>query len=198
MYFDYQPAPILFEIRGLPKDKSYLAAPWDKKQNETMDTYRGIRQGTVIHCEGGYVAQNKAYDKDGKLIRQFEPTSPNLNVNFIEAVRSRKAGDLVAGIEDGHQTVCLIHMGNISYRLGKAVTGDEARERIAGNARMTAAFDRFREHLRANDVDLSRTIAGPMLTMDPARERFTGDFAAEANRLAKPEYRKPFVVPDRV
>lgn len=86
MFFDYEPAPIIFEVRGLPKDKSFLNTAWDKAQNNSMDTYCGLRQGTVIHCEGGYVAQNKAFDKDGKLIRQFQPTTPNLNVNFIEAV----------------------------------------------------------------------------------------------------------------
>ena len=198
MFYDYQPAPILFEIRGLPKEKSLLATAWDRNQNQTMDSDCGIRQGTIIHCEGGYVAQNKAYDKDGKLIKQFQPESPNLNVNFIEAVRSRKQHDLVADILDGHQTVALIHMANISYRLGKAAPAGEMRERIAGKRELTAAFDRFRGHLRANDVDVDKMIGGPMLTMDPASERFTGDYGAEANKLARGEYRKPFIVPEKV
>jgi hypothetical protein len=198
MFYDYQPAPILFEIRGLPKEKSLMQAPWDKNQAQTMDSMCGIRQGTTIHCEGGYVAQNKAYDKDGKLIQEFKPTSPNLNVNFIEAVRSRKQESLVADILDGHETVSLIHMANISYRVGKTASAGEIRERISGKKELAGAFDRFRDHLKANDVDVNRMIAGPMLTMDPAKERFTGDFSAEANKLARGTYRKPFVVPEKV
>ena len=35
-------------------------------------------------------------------------------------------------------------------------------------------------------------------SVDPARERFTGDFAAEANKLARGSYRKPFVVSEAI
>lgn len=192
MFYDYQPAPILFEIRGLPKTKALRGTPWDKRQAETMDTMCGIRQGTTIHCEGGYVAQNKAFDKNGKLIQEFKPTSPNLNVNFIEAVRSRKQETLVADIEEGHQTVALIHMANISYRLGKTAPAGAMQPPMAG------AYDRFRAHLEANEVDLKHVVAGPTLTMDAAKERFTGEHAAEANKLARGTYRKPFVVPEKV
>ena len=197
MFFDYQPAPVIFEIRGLPKDKSYLNTAWDKARNTSMDTYHGLRQGTVVHCEGGYIALNKAFDKDGKLIREFQPTTPNLNVNFIEAVRSRRAGDLGADILDGHLTVSLIHMANISYRAGKSLPAGEIKERIAGQKELTGAFERFKDHLRANEVG-DRMIAGPMLAMDPARERFTGDLSAEANKMVSRDYRKPFVVPEKV
>jgi hypothetical protein len=37
-----------------------------------------------------------------------------------------------------------------------------------------------------------------MLTMDPATERFAGEFSEEANALAGPAYRTPFVVPQKV
>ena len=198
LFCDYEPAPLIFEIRGLPKDKSFLNTAWDKNREVSHDSYFGIRQGTVIHCEGGYVAQNKAFDKQGKLIQQFQATTPNLNVNFIEAVRSRKAEDLVSDINQGHQTVSLIHMANISYRLGKTVSAGEIKERIAGRKELTNAFERFKQHLQANDVDVDKINCGPMLTMDPAKERFTGDFAAEANKLARGEYRKGFVVPEKV
>ncbi len=198
MFYDYQPAPIIFEMRGLPKDKSFLNTAWDKSQNTSMDTYCGIRQGTVIHCEGGYIAQNKAFDKDGKLIRQFEPTTPNLNVNFIEAMRSRRASDLAADILDGHLTVSLIHMSNISYRIGKTLSAGEIKERITGKKELLGPFDRFKDHLSANNVNVNKMTAGPLLTMDPTRERFTGDLSTEANKLVSRDYRKPFVVPEKV
>ncbi|MFT5498719.1 MAG: putative dehydrogenase, partial [Kiritimatiellia bacterium] len=44
IYYDYQPAPIIMEIRNLPM----------KKGMRTADNDKGIRIGLVIECEGGY------------------------------------------------------------------------------------------------------------------------------------------------
>jgi hypothetical protein len=89
-------------------------------------------------------------------------------------------------------------MANISYRVGRTAARGEIQERIGGRKDLAAAFERFRAHLTANDVDLEKIACGPMLTMDPARERFTGEMSEAANRLLAREYRKPFVVPDKV
>ncbi len=53
--------------------------------------------------------------------------------NFIEALRSRKAEDLHAPIEEGHFSTTLCHLGNISYRVGRSVTFDGAKERFVGD-----------------------------------------------------------------
>jgi hypothetical protein len=37
---------------------------------------------------------------------------------------------------------------------------------------------------------------GPWLTFDPDQERFTGDFAAQANALSRRVHREPFTVPE--
>ncbi len=54
------------------------------------------------------------------------------------------------------------------------------------------------EHLGANKVDLHQTplILGAVLKMNPKTERFTNNH--EANQLLTREYRKPFVVPEKV
>jgi predicted dehydrogenase len=191
VFLDYEPAPILFEVRGLPRSKS---------ENDAMDTWRGLQIGVVIHCEDGHVAANKAFDRDGKLIEEFRSTAPDLNANFIQCVRSRRAGDLRADIEHGHLSAALVHMSNISHRLGKAASSDQIAERIRGRKELLSSYERFREHLAANDVDLGKTPAtlGPMLTMDSDTERFTGEFSEEANRFLSRDYREPFVVPAKV
>ena len=89
IFLDYEP-PILFEVRGLPKNKSFQRNPWDKNAKATMDFYRGIQIGVVVHCENGYVANDKAFDREGKLIKEFPQGDSNLNANFIQAVRSRR------------------------------------------------------------------------------------------------------------
>jgi len=203
VYYDCQPAPILFELRGLPKDKSFLASTTpDSWGADAMDTYRDISVGKVIHCENGYVvgsmASHAAFDRDGKQLQQFKPATPELGQNFIQAVRSRRAADLAADILDGHLTAVLVHLGNISHRIGRTVPDQEIRQRIEGNRELAAAYDRMKAHLSANGVDLDRTPAtlGAMLTFDAAAERFVGEFSAPANRLVSREYRPPFVVPE--
>jgi predicted dehydrogenase len=74
--------------------------------------------------------------------------------NFIDVVRSRKMADLNGPIEEGAISTTLVHLANISYRLGRT------------------------------------------LHFDAASYSCTGD--AEANRMFKRSYRKPFVVPDKV
>jgi predicted dehydrogenase len=46
--------------------------------------------------------------------------------NFIQAVRSRKQSDLNAPVEEGAASVTLIHLANISYRLGRTLHFDAA------------------------------------------------------------------------
>ena len=53
--------------------------------------------------------------------------------NFIACMRSRKAGDLMAAIEEGHLSTTLCHLGNISYRVGRSLKFDPARERFVGD-----------------------------------------------------------------
>jgi predicted dehydrogenase len=54
--------------------------------------------------------------------------------NFVQAVRSRKAGELAAEIEEGHKSAVMCHLANIAYRLGRTVEFDPARERFVGDA----------------------------------------------------------------
>ena len=63
---------------------------------------------------------------------------------------------------------------------------------------MADAFERCREYLRENGVDLDATPAtlGPWVSLDAKQGRFVGDFADAANELSRREYRKPFVVPE--
>jgi hypothetical protein len=169
-----------------------------------MDSYQGIPVGKVIHCEHGYVistiSSHAAFDTSGKEIKKFQPTTPDLNQNFIQVVCSRRASDLVSDALQGHLSAARVHLGNISHRVGKTLPDGEIRQRIAGNRELRAAYERFQTHLLANGVDLDKTPAtlGAMLTFDPDTERFVGDFSEPANQLVSREYRAPFVVPEKV
>ncbi|MFA6562485.1 MAG: Gfo/Idh/MocA family oxidoreductase [Verrucomicrobiia bacterium] len=201
--FDYQPAPIICEIRNVSKNT-------EPKAPSTLGKFRGSASGIVIVCEGGYFAgdytSGAAFDKEGKKIKDFQDGSKTGAIevshlaNFIAAVRSRKADTLAAEASVGHASAACCHMANISHRIGKQSSSDEIRERIRSNSEMLDAFERCRENLRENGVDLGVTpaVLGPWLAFDATQEHFVGDFADQANELSKRKDRAPFLVPTMV
>jgi predicted dehydrogenase len=191
--FDYEPAPLIFEVRGLHRTAD----------DKAMDSYKGAQIGIVIECEGGYYQGGWAHDKDGKKVKQFaEDGGGNHYKNFIDAVRSRKVEDLNAFIPEGHVTSALCHAANISYRIGKEALPEEIREAVKTQNQITDRVERFEEHLAANGVDLKKNKAtlGPWLEIDTEKERFVGegDIVAKANSMLKRQMREPFVIPDQV
>ncbi|NQU23758.1 MAG: Gfo/Idh/MocA family oxidoreductase [Candidatus Nealsonbacteria bacterium] len=197
---DYEPAPLIFEVRGLPKDASYRQGDWRKSVDQTMDTYRGVRTGSILRCEGGHVSRDTAYDNDGRPIEKFTRNRVSTKQNFIDCVRSRRSDQLTSESLEGHLSCGLVHLANISYRIGRQATPDAIREAIGGEPQLAETFARLEEHLAANRIDLAKEslVLGPVLTMDPRTERFVGAFSKEANALISREYREPFVVGEHV
>jgi hypothetical protein len=65
--------------------------------------------------------------------------------NFIDCVRSRKKEDLSAPVEEGHISCTLVHLANVSYRLGRTLNFDPAKEEVINDAeanRMLREADR--------------------------------------------------------
>src|SRR5581483_10086129 len=85
--FNYEKAPLIFEVRGLPMKAGMRA----------MDAYRHTRGiGVVVQCEGGYVEVSEAgtaiiYDNDNKIVQKLaNGGNGEHRQNFIDAVRARK------------------------------------------------------------------------------------------------------------
>jgi predicted dehydrogenase len=196
--FDYTPAPLICEVRNLRAANEPAA----------VRTLRGQDRGVVIDCEGGYYAGDATggavFDRQGRKIKDIpEGRSPAFSddihlANFAAAVRSRRAAELHAGALVGHASAACAHMANLSYRLGQQAPPEAIRETIRANAELSDAFERCREHLRANGIELGNTpaVLGPWLTLDVQRECFVGEFADQANALSRRQYRTPFVVPE--
>jgi len=64
-------------------------------------------------------------------------SQPHFN-NFLDCVRSRKRENLAADIEDGHLSAALCHLANISYRSGRSLKFDSAKENFGGDAEANA------------------------------------------------------------
>ena len=195
IFHDYPTAPLIFEVRGLPQATG----------STKMDQFPKDKGGSVcvvIHCEGGYVLVPNysgavAYDKAGNEIKKWSGAANHFE-NFTKAVRSRSPSDLNADILEGHLSSALCHTGNISYRLGRKQKQGEIRDALKSNSSLAESAERMFEHLKANEVDLDVTQAalGVALVMDPKSERFVGN--DKANAMLRREYRKPYVVPDKV
>lgn len=198
VYHGYEKAPLIFEVRGLPKSKEYHKDGW----NKNMPDYRGAGVGVVVDCEHGHMViptydSAIAYDKDGKELKRWKKGADHY-ANFIEAMRSRKPSHLHAEIEEGHLSSALCHTGNVSYQLGEALGREAIVERLKDSPAAAETFDRMAEHLEANGVDLAKSpaVLGAFLEMDTKTERFKGH--KKANYMLTREYRKGFEVPEKV
>jgi predicted dehydrogenase len=94
----------------------------------------GVTEGGAVYGENGWVLMTNgkwaAYDHKEKVIKQGGDGSANqLHVrNFLDAVRSRRSGDLNQGIESGHISSALCHLGNIAWRTGRKFQFDAKSE----------------------------------------------------------------------
>ena len=187
IYYDFPTAPILYEVHNLTAAKGSKQVP----------TFRGVRTGICVECEGGYVniPDGTVYDSQGKKIKSFSGGETHFE-NFIAALRSGRREDLHADVLEGHISSAITHAGNISYRLGRPASLAEMRAQVKDIPAWSEMFERFVVHVKAHEIDPdARTVTlGPWLDLDPPNERFKDN--AEANRLVRGFYREPFVVPD--
>ena len=210
VHYDY-PTPFIFEVRGLPAKPDEMSGNHAlagglgtaEKLAASMDKYRGLNVGNIVHCEGGHLeipsrdySLVQAFDREGNLIKEFKGIR-NHHANFIDAVRSRRQSDLRGPMLQGHLSSALVHLANISYRTGRQLKPGEIRDQLGGRSQLAEPFGRFAGHLAANNIDLAKTPAtfGAPLTFDVGTERFTGENSVAANKLHGREYRTPFIVP---
>ncbi len=206
--FDYEPAPIIYEVRGLPAMKGdsnmniFRAASTSGVVMRSGRPSPSPNTGVVVQCQDGYIDLTglAAYNNNGKEIKRFKSSSSGPQASFIKAVRSRKIADIRTDILEGHLSTSLCHMGNISYRIGTESSNEQIREVIRGDKDTLEAFERFQVHLSANGVNLNKTpaVLGPWLRMNSKKERFFGKFSRRANKLLTRDYRKPFIVPEQI
>jgi hypothetical protein len=190
-------------VRGLPRSKEQIKnGGWGAPDMDKFPKEHGGSVAVIVHCEGGHVlvpnySSASAYDKDGMEVQKWSGAGDHFQ-NFIKAVHSRKYADLNADILEGHLSSALCHTGNISYRLGKLTSQEEIEASIKKSPALLEAFGRMVDHLKLHEVDLAATKVrlGVALTMDPKSERFIGN--DKANTMLTREYRKPYVVPEKV
>jgi predicted dehydrogenase len=115
--------------------------------------------GNLFYGSKGYLVID-GYGKYSTFLGKEGEPGPAMSkggshfANFFSAVRDRKRETLSAEVEEGAASTVLVHLANISYRVGRTIH------------------------------------------FDPKTMAITGD--SEASKLMTREYRKPFVVPEKV
>jgi hypothetical protein len=102
--------------------------------------------GNIFYGSKGYLVTNRGFQtflgKEQAPGPTATRTGGNMFANFVDAVRSRKREDLRAEIEEGAISTTLVHLANISYRLGRTVNFDAKTYSCTGDAEANRMFTR--------------------------------------------------------
>ena len=94
--------------------------------------------GNIFYGSNGYVGIDGYDSYKTWLTDKLEPGPSGHGdgdhfANFIDCVKSRDASAIHAPIEEGHKSVTLIHLANASYRLGRTLKFDPAKQEVIGD-----------------------------------------------------------------
>ncbi len=103
--------------------------------------------GNIFYGSNGYLAIDGYTKYYSYLGKEAEPGPTRRDggdhfANFLNAVRSHSRGELTAEIEEGAISTTLVHLANISYKLGRSVHFDAATYSCPGDKEATALFRR--------------------------------------------------------
>jgi predicted dehydrogenase len=101
---------------------------WIDGDGKSWQSYLGRKEE-----KGPGVAPPKEKDEasDPRILTSIE--YPHYQ-NFIDAIRANDRSKLACEVEEGHLSSALSHLGNIAYRVGRALTFDGSKERFVGDA----------------------------------------------------------------
>ncbi len=94
--------------------------------------------GNIFYGSKGYLAMD-GYTAYKSWLGEKQESGPSSKgsadhfANFIDCVRSRRAEDIHAPIEEGHISATLVHLANVSYRLGRTINFDPDTEQVIGD-----------------------------------------------------------------
>jgi predicted dehydrogenase len=148
-----------FNENGKRKMMEFEVRHWMSNGEATVHERGNNAIGNLFYGSKGYLAVDSYSSYKTWLGREQKPGPEKKEggdhyLNFLEAVRTRKREGLNAEIEEGAASTVLVHLANISYRVGRTIN------------------------------------------FDPNTMTITGD--PEASKLMTRNYRKPFVVPEKV
>ena len=183
---------LVFEVIGLVDRAGLDGKKYPKKVTNEFYLEEGVIKDGKFYPNGSDTGEDLG-DIDVEM-------GPGDNFeNFIHGVRTRKESELNAGIIEAHPSAACCHLGNISYHLGRQVSGHTRPDVLDKHEEVARSWETIQETVKGTlGLDLSKNTyqLGPMLKFDPKAEKFV-DYP-EANLLLTRPYRRPFYVPEQV
>ena len=120
-----------FNVNGKTKMMTFEVRHWYSHHEAGIGGERpGNTIGNTFYGSDGYLVID-GYNKYYSFMGREQKPGPSRTErehhfeNFIAAVRSRKKEELNADIEEGAMSCVLVHLANVSYRLGRTLHWDE-------------------------------------------------------------------------
>jgi hypothetical protein len=129
-----------FEVRHWMSNHEATVGDASYQGNAPATPRRGSDSiGNIFYGPKGYVTMDSYSSYQSWLGKEQTPGPRNDKggdhfANFIDAVKSRKREDLHAEIEEGAASTVLVHLANISYRVGRTINFDSATMTCTGDA----------------------------------------------------------------
>lgn len=194
VYFDTGEIPTVIGLTNMTGGPGVKGSP----------KHPGPGSGYIAYCEGGRFEGQRgkaaAYDKNGKVIREFKGNSGNRihQQNFIDCVRSRDVSALNTDVEMGNLSTGWCNLANIAFQAGEVYSHGAAAELAKEVPVWGALHSEMSRHMAAHEVDptAGEVQLSGMLEFDVEKGEFTGAGAEKANGYLKRQYRAPYVVPE--
>jgi len=158
-----------------------------------------LEDGSKITGENNYTIHRPGKDPEKLKLPKGKVTPGGNWASFITAVRAGDPSLANGNAEQAHKGCVVGHLMNNSYRLGEKVPFNAKAGKFGDNKEASEHFLKLHEITSKGagvPEDKAEYTVGPWLNFDPMSERFTGDHAEAANKLAKDPNNKGFEVPD--
>lgn len=120
---------------GAPAKTNKTLGPATGKPSTIGNLYYGSKGYLAISDYSSYKSFLGAEQEPGP--EKHAPVKNEHFANFIDCMRSRNAEDLHAPILEGHLSSTLVHLGNVSYRLGRTINFDPQTESVIDDKEAT-------------------------------------------------------------
>jgi hypothetical protein len=137
---------LVFEVRHwITNSEAGILSVADKRSGPAAGTHATV--GNEVYGSEGYLSTANGYETVLGKDHQPGPKAAindqgNNWANFMQAVRSRKQSDLNAPLSEAVPSVILIHLANISYRLGRSLHFDASTMSCKGDSDANRMFSR--------------------------------------------------------
>jgi predicted dehydrogenase len=136
-----------FEVDGKKKMMTFEVRHWISPHEAGIAEGKpGNTIGNQFYGSKGYLVMDE--DKYNSFLGRDQQPGPGAQApgdhfaNFMAAVRSRRREDLNAEIEEGAISCNLVHLANISYRLGRTLNWDAKKLECTGDPEATRMLTR--------------------------------------------------------